>query len=188
MNSSHPIFWTLSFVLLGSAFVAAWARDLRVAVLALWISGIACGGVFLERGAEFLGVCQWILSTLVAVVGFFYAIFLGEFGVKTARPKGRTFSALVMSVCWMSILIFAVRESIWKGAGTHDSRAWTYLPALDFSPQQGISSLGQVIVEENLLGFEILILMVFMAILGTSVISRTHIKESEIDTRQETPL
>lgn len=185
MNSSHPVFWTLSIVLLGSAFIAAWVRDLRVAVLALWIAGLACGGIFLERGAEFLGICQWILSTLAAVVGFFYAVFLGEFGVKTPRPKGRTFAALLLSACWASVLIFAVNESAWE-RGANLSRNWTYLPPLNFSSQQGLSALGQVIVEENILGFEVLILMVFMAIIGASVISRTH-RDPELNS-QEKPL
>lgn len=177
MNSSHPIFWILSIILLGSASAAAWARDLRVAVLALWVAGLACGGICLERGAEFLGICQWVLSTLSAVVGLFYAIFLGEFGVKSIRPKGRTFSAFLLSACWVGVLISAINESAWKGG-------WTRLPALDFSPHQGLSALGQIIVEENLLAFEVLILMVFMAIIGASVISRTH-KEPEADARQE---
>ena len=178
------VFWILAIVLLGSASVAAWVRDLRVAVLALWIAGLACGGIFLERGAEFLGICQWILSTLSAVVGFFYAIFLGEFGVKASRPKGRTVGAFLLSVCWVGVLVFAVHESAWQG---NASAGWSHLPALDFSPQQGLSALGQIIVEENLLAFEVLILMVFMAIIGASVISRSN-RETETRTPGENHL
>ena len=60
------VFWICSALAVTAAAFAAFVRDLRRAVLALWIASLAVGGVYLSLNAELLAVVQWIASTLVA--------------------------------------------------------------------------------------------------------------------------
>jgi NADH:ubiquinone oxidoreductase subunit 6 (subunit J) len=162
------IFWICGILATGAAIMAAFLGDVRRAVLALWITGLAVGGVYLGLGAELLAVVQWIVSTVVAISFIFYAVMFGEYGLGDERPPlRRAFTAVLpmllglafMGVVWLGTQDLAAPEA---GAGG-----------------PGLARLGQLLMQEHFISLEVLGLTLFLMIVGSGVIARPERKTEE---------
>ena len=166
---------TCSMMILAAALFAVFISDTRKAILALWITGLALGSLFLSLGAEFLAVLEWIVSTLVALSFLFYAVMLGEYGVNDVRSWAERIVYGIVALAVGGGFCFM----IYLGA--------SHLPGGDISAQifgfqteilvgngesGDLSKLGRLLIEENLLSLETLALMGFLSLVGVGVISR----------------
>lgn len=162
------VFLFCSFLTIFAAILATFLSDIRKAVLALWITGLGAGGLFLSVGAELLAVVQWIVSTLVAISFIFYAVMFGEYGMPDLRPKPKRYTSLGVSV----LLGAAFAWVIWLGA--HQLPGATLIEPIlpENTTAQSMLALGKSIAEEHLLSLEILGLTLFLVIVGSGVIAR----------------
>lgn len=182
------IFWIFAVITLGAVLVAAFALNLKRAILALWIAGFGAGGLYLTVGAETLAIVQWIVSTLIAISFVFFAVMFGEFGNSTAqfhpprkneRTAGKLFTpaifrrdtiqgrkgALLVLAAFALGAAFGV--AIWFGA--------SHLPAGNLAvPAEGndLISLGKRLTEEHFLSLEVLALTLFLVLVGGGVVAR----------------
>lgn len=167
------IFIIFSMIALVGAFLATFLYDVRGSILALWVTGLGVGGLFLSMGAEVLAIILWIVSTLVAISFMFYAVTFGEYGIRDSRPwKNRLIAAILPVLCGGLFVTL-----IWLGSkdlvGDHFARAVTLK-----EPIENLQILGEKISKDHLLALEILGLCLFLVVVGTGVVSRPEVIDS----------
>lgn len=165
------VFAVCSGLSLGAAAVAAFSGDIRHAILALWVTGLAVGGLFLSLGAELLAIIQWIVSTVVAISFVFYAVTFGEFGVQDARPRMKRITSLVASLGIGGLFSYMI------GIGTQ-SLVPPPSTGATVAGKSYISILGQKLAEEHLLSLEVLALTLLVVIIGSGVVARPEVIDS----------
>ena len=158
------VFGICAVITIAGAVAATFMDDVRGAILALWISGLGVGGLFLSSGAEMLAIIQWIIATLGVLSFVFYAVMFGEYHLKDTRPLKPKVISAILPVLGGS----AFTALIW--VGTRD------LPGLtEASPApQDMAALGKLLTENHLVSLEILGLSLLLTIVGAGVIARTE--------------
>ncbi len=159
------VFWICSVITLSGALLATFAGDLRVAALALWLTGLGAGGIDLSMGAEFLAVVQWVVSTLITLVLLTYSLAYGEYGLKDERPGAKRGISAILPV----ILGMSFTSIVWVGT-RHLPSAGYFEPA----PGPDLAVLGRVLMERHLLSLEILAVLLFLALVGAGVLARSE--------------
>src|SRR6185437_7619251 len=103
---------------LGAATIATISQDLRYSILCMWIAGLGIGAIFLTVDAEFLGIIQWIISTLVAISFILFAVMFGDFGSgesrKTRTNYLMTFCSIVLGLGFSALIWLATSETFKK--------------------------------------------------------------------------
>ncbi len=172
------ISWIFSVIALGGALTATAVQGMRRAILALWITGLAMGCVFLTVGAETLAILQWIISTLVAIALFFFAVMFGEYESEKREhaPFYKTLNRkMVVSAIIATVIGLAFAAIIHLGASDF-SIAQTPAPASG----NDLASLGKVIVENHILSLEVLALTLFLILVGGGVVARPESTENDL--------
>jgi NADH-quinone oxidoreductase subunit J len=164
-------------IALGGACVATLVGELRRAVLALWVTGLAVGGIYLTLGAELLAVIQWLIATLVAISFTFFTVTFGE--AKADRgPTLRRFARAAMALG----LGGAFAAVAWLGAGTVSTESLA-------APEVGndLVAIGRAVTDEHLLALEVLALTLFFVLVGGGVVSRPEERGQAAVKRSELP-
>lgn len=138
-------------------------------ILSLWVAGVCVGGIFLNVGAEFLAIVQWIVSTLIAISFVFFSVMFGEYRgaasegeVKESRRE-RLIFGLVSGFLGLS---FAFVIGLGSSGFSVDSAPGSSQPSL--------SVLGRKLTQEHLLSLEVLGLALFLILVGSGVIARSE--------------
>ncbi len=166
------ISWIFSAIALGAALTATVVQGMRRAILSLWITGLAMGCLFLTVGAETLAIIQWIISTLVAIALFFFAVMFGEYESEDKQPDSLPFYKKLDRRTLVSAIIATVIGAAFA--------VIIYLGANDFPSNLGegsaqggdLASLGKVMVENHILSLEVLALTLFLVLVGGGVVAR----------------
>jgi NADH:ubiquinone oxidoreductase subunit 6 (subunit J) len=166
------ICWIFSSIVLGAAATAALAPRMRTAILALWVAGLFMGCVYLSLGAETLAVIQWIISTLVAISLFFFAVMFGEYERKESFMSYLNGAltldrARILSLTMALILAVGFAFMIFLGA----SQVTPEMLALP-KEKNDLTTIGIVLTKNHLLSLEVLSLTLFLILVGGGVIAR----------------
>ncbi len=159
----------LAALTISCAVLATFLSDLRRAALALWLSALSVGGLYLALGAEVLAIVQWILSTLATISFLFHSVMFGEYGTTAVPARGRGWVSAIGPLLaggafgWIILLGFAqFSQKISLGFWAEEI------------PIQGLSEMGSVLASKHLLSVEILGLTLFLVIVGVGVIARAE--------------
>jgi NADH:ubiquinone oxidoreductase subunit 6 (subunit J) len=165
--------WIFSAIALGAALTATVVTSMQRAILSLWIAGLAMGCLFLTLGAETIAILQWIISTLVAISLFFFAVMFGEYERETKSPTlfNRKF---IVSMILATALGAAFAFIIYLGANELSGG-----PAITTNQVNDLASLGKVIVENHIVSLEVLGLTLFLVLVGGGVVARPEATEKE---------
>jgi NADH:ubiquinone oxidoreductase subunit 6 (subunit J) len=168
-----------SAIALISSGVAAWAKSMRQAVLALWIVGLCCGAVYLSVGDEAVAVVQWIVSTLVAVAFLLYSAMLGEMEVTKKKSDVRKKNNEKDAVLQLLPLALGAGFAgiVYLGSGG--------MPKEFFDvPTQAsdLLSVGRALLDRHFLSLEVLGLLFLLTLVGGGVVARPEKKRAEKDT------
>lgn len=156
IDNSTFVYWFCSGGAIFFGFLAAYSRNTRRGAICLWACSLFVGGLFLSIGAELLGVIQWIVGTLISLVFIFYSALFGVWEKKKNMIQFTIVSALGVGFVF----------SIWVGLSQI-----SYI--FDFSgTKKGLIDLGKILVQNHLLPLELLALTLFIAIVGSGVVSR----------------
>ncbi|MFL5812040.1 MAG: NADH-quinone oxidoreductase subunit J [Bdellovibrionia bacterium] len=179
------ISWVFSAIALGATLTATVVQGMRQAILSLWIAGLAMGCIFLTVGAETLAVLQWIISTLVAIALFFFAVMFGEY--ESQQREKRSLRQMLNRKVIVSTLIATAIGAAFA--------AIIYLGSADLpggpipAPAAGndLASLGRVMVENHIISLEVLALTLFLILVGGGVVARPESGDRESgDNKSET--
>jgi NADH:ubiquinone oxidoreductase subunit 6 (subunit J) len=178
-GSALMIFWTCGAISLGGALAAAFSRNMKAAILALWVAGLGAGGMFLALGAEMLGVVQWLVSTIIALAFVFYAVMFGEYGKESStEPRGRSLLRLVLpifaGIALAAVVMFGAKELAHVSDPAQVVQGPLAIPAKGSG--QDLVAMGRALAHDNLVSIEILALLLFLTVIGAGVITRPEEK------------
>jgi NADH:ubiquinone oxidoreductase subunit 6 (subunit J) len=170
------IAWIFSAIALGAALIATFVNSMRVAILSLWLAGLAMGGLYLTLGAETLAVLQWIASTLIAISLFFFAVMFGEYEkparFRSTEPGEKRKTAFLIGIA--SALGAAFASVIYVGASEFPQSVAAFSKL-----GNDLASIGRIMVENHMLSLEVLGLTLFLILVGGGVVARPESSSDE---------
>lgn len=162
--------WIFSGITLSAVLMATFEKQMRRAILALWVAGIGVGAMYLTIGAEFLAIIQWIVSTLVTISFVFFAVMFGEYHSPSTKSTKSAKFITILSV----FLGCAFASVVWLGSKE--------LPEISLAlTKEGgdLSSIGKILTQDNLLSLEVLALTLFLVLVGGGVVARSEGSDSQ---------
>jgi NADH:ubiquinone oxidoreductase subunit 6 (subunit J) len=158
--------WVFAGIALSAVVLATFVRQLKGAILALWVAGLGVGAMYLNIGAELLAIIQWIISTLVTISFVFFAVMFGEYNTVEPRASRNR----ILAICVTVLLGVGFALTVWLGTDT--------LPvgppsdAAQLVAKSDLNLIGQTLTQENLLSVEVLGLTLFLVLVGGGVVAR----------------
>ncbi len=155
--------YVFAILALVTATLATIAHDLKYSILSMWIAGLATGAIFLTVDAEFLGIVQWIVSTLVAISFVFFGVMFGDFE-SNEKKKGKAnylmvSCASVLGLSFSALLWLAMKDNA-RLEITTDTHAFE------------IKEVGKALVSTHILSLEVLAITLFLVLVGCGAIAR----------------
>jgi NADH-quinone oxidoreductase subunit J len=180
-------FLVFSFVVLGAALGVVLSRTVFVAALWLVLSFIGVAGLYVLLGAGFLAVIQILVYVGAISVLILFAIMLTEDVMGGEKPNSQWALVAMVALTLWGFLTKASFTTDWQvkeamlapneGVEIAAAAAKTVPTVMQGAdgvailPNQ-VAQLGQVLMTEHLLAFEVISVILLMALVGAIVIAR----------------
>lgn len=155
--------WIFAILALIAATLATLAQDLKYSILCMWLAGLGVGAIFLTVDAEFLGIIQWIISTLVAISFVFFAVMFGDFESSKEKKESRnyllTFCSVALGLVFSGLVWLATDKNFTDDA----SKVTTVID---------VKTIGKTLVSTHFLSLEILTMTLFLVLIGCGAITK----------------
>lgn len=160
------IFIGLAMILLSAAGLAVWLKNVFYNALALILCLFCVAGIFIYLNSEFLAIMEVIIYIGAISIAIIFAIMLSRpmFQKREKRSFGKILRSLIISVLLFIGLNKAIRNSQW--------------PTASFEGDYSMQAIGRTLLKENALPFEVVSLVLLVAIIGALVISNTKDSKS----------
>jgi len=153
-------FWLIVVVTLAGALLAVIPRKIVHNILGLALAMFGVTGIYLFLGSQFVAMMQLLIYVGAICVTYIFAIMLSP-PLEWESPKRRilkVFSALLVSGVTFITLVLMIVKLKWEPV-TNLSRDWT------------IKTLGQQLLNRYFLVFELISLLLAVAIIGAIMIA-----------------
>jgi NADH-quinone oxidoreductase subunit J len=153
-------FWLMVVLTLAGAILAVMPPKIVHNIMGLALSLFGVAGIYLFLGSQFVAVMQLLIYVGAICITYIFAIMLSpplEGGV-SKKKKTRVVVALVVSVIVFIGLVRMIISVDW-GPGTSLTRDWS------------IKTLGQLLLTRYFLVFELISLLLAIAIIGAIMIA-----------------
>ncbi|MCU1280366.1 MAG: NADH-ubiquinone/plastoquinone oxidoreductase chain 6 [bacterium] len=165
MTPSVFFFYLLAAVVVVSAAGVALARNILYSAFALMGTLAGVAGLYLYMGADFLGVAQLIIYIGGILVLILFAVLLtnriGE--VRISNASAGILAGAPPAIALMALCVRVAVRTPW--------------PTTEAVPAPVTARLGEAFLQELLLPFELLSLVLLMALVGAMVIARRAAKD-----------
>ena len=151
-------FFILAAITIAGAVAAMTLRKLVHCALALAVSLVGLAGLYLNLGAQFVGLAQVLVYVGAVVILIVFAILLTRGDEPPAPRVGRAVSGVVISACVFAVLAWAVIS----GGAAQGASAPSLAP---------ISDIGHAMMGRYILPLEIVGLLLTAALIGAVVIA-----------------
>ena len=154
-------FWVLSVLLVGSALAVVLSKNLFHAVLWLALALTGTAGIFLLLNAEFLAAVQLLLYAggIITVVVFAIVVTERLIGERLSQTNRGVFSGAVVAVALLVIIVNTLMQR--------------ELPSTPLPQLSDITRLmGEQVLTTFVLPFELLALLMLVAMLGAIYFAR----------------
>jgi NADH-quinone oxidoreductase subunit J len=151
-------FLILAAITLAGAVAAMTLRKLVHCALALAVSLVGLAGLYLDLGAQFVGLAQVLVYVGAVVILIVFAILLTRGDGPPSPRIGRAVSGVVISACVFAVLAWAVVS----GGAAQGASAPSLAP---------ISDIGHAMMGRYILPLEIVGLLLTAALIGAVVIA-----------------
>ncbi|MCJ7833619.1 MAG: NADH-quinone oxidoreductase subunit J [Deltaproteobacteria bacterium] len=158
-------FWFMVVLTLAGALIAVTVPKILHNILGLALSMFGVAGIYLYLGSQFVAVMQLLIYVGAICITYVFAIMLSppmEWDLPKKR-KTKVIAALIVSVVAFIGLVQMVTSVNW-GPGTNLTRDWS------------IKTLGQQLLTRYFLVFELISLLLAIAIIGAIMIASYHQK------------
>jgi NADH-quinone oxidoreductase subunit J len=156
------IFYTLALIVLGSAAVTAFTSNLVHAAFSLLFTFFGVAGFYLLLGADFVGVSQVLVYVGgILVLLLFGVLFTGNIAQNPIRPTINFKSGLAVLILFFLLLIPVVLTTQWNSGSAQDKTL-----------ESTVEPIGNLLLQEYLLPFEIASLLLLIALIGAVVVAR----------------
>lgn len=152
-------------VTVGSACVVAFSRNLIYSAFALVGSFMGVAGTFIYLNAVFVGLAQVVVYVGGILVLTIFAVMLTtkiEDKSKT-NPVFNTKIVVPLLVIFIFLLVQIITTDSWK-------------ISLDQAQDSSIAAIGNHLLTTYLLPFELVSVLLLVAMIGAAVITRRHVK------------
>jgi NADH-quinone oxidoreductase subunit J len=157
---AEAAFWLMVLFTLSGAVIAVSFPKIVHNILGLALSMFGVTGIYLYLGSQFVAMMQLLIYVGAICITYIFAIMLSpplEEG-NPEKSKLRVGGALVVGVVAFAGLVLTIVNHHW-GPGTTLTRDWT------------IKTLGQVLLTRYFLVFELISLLLAIAIIGAIMIA-----------------
>lgn len=160
------IFYLVSLVVVGSACIVAFSRNIVHSAFSLLGTFGGVAGLYVFLGADFVAAVQVLIYVGGILVLILFAVMLthriSDIDI-TNRTVGRI-PALVATVVFLGILVYAIGET-----------DWARVKEVAFAPTTAV--IGNLFLGDYLLPFQIAAVVLLVALIGAITLSRKEIKE-----------
>jgi NAD(P)H-quinone oxidoreductase subunit 6 len=164
MTPSVFFFYLLAAVVVVSAAGVALARNILYSAFALLGTLAGVAGLYLYMGADFLGVAQLIIYIGGILVLILFAVLLTN-RIGEVRISNVSTGVMVGAPPAIALMALCIRVAV--------RTPW---PTTEAVPAPATARLGEAFLQELLLPFELLSLVLLMALVGAMVIARRAAK------------
>lgn len=152
-------FLILAALTIAGATAAMTLRKLVHCALALAVSLIGLAGLYLDLGAEFVGLAQVLVYVGAVVILIVFAILLTRSDELPPQRRTGVLSGIVVSACVFGVLAWAVVSGgPALGAGA-------------VNPQGAVQQIGAALMQRYVLPLEVVGLLLTAALIGAVVIA-----------------
>lgn len=153
-------FWLMVVLTLGGALIAVTLPKILHNILGLALSMFGVTGIYLFLGSQFVAMMQLLIYVGAICITYIFAIMLSP-PMELDQPKKRktkVIAALIVSVVAFIAMVQMIISVNW-GPGTTLTRDWS------------IKTLGQQLLTRYFLVFELISLLLAIAIIGAIMIA-----------------
>jgi NADH-quinone oxidoreductase subunit J len=162
----QAIFYSLAFIIIASAILVVTLRNLFHSVLALVVVLFCIAGVYLLLNAEFLAIAQVLIYVGAIVTLIIFVIMLtARIGSPLIRQTNeQKLVSLVICFALLSVLILVLLLTPWQTNSGSTALA-------------NISKIGEALLTTYVFPFEIISIVLLIALIGAIVLARKEPKE-----------
>lgn len=161
-NSVGMVFWLLAPVIIASAIMVVTLKNIFHCALALVACLFTVAGIYVMLNAEFLAAAQVLIYVGAVSVLMIFAIMLtGKLASKEiVQTNKNALVAFIMCLAFVFTMVELARSTtVWEAA----------TKAL---PEDNIMALGQALLTEYMLPFEVVSILMLAALIGAVSLAR----------------
>lgn len=154
---------------IGSAVFVVTVRNLVHAAFWLMITLFCVAALYVFLKADFLAATQVVVYVggILVLVLFGVMMTSGKLDLNLKLERGQMISSGIISIALLAILFLIVRRTNWQTAETQ------------FDSEGTTSSIGEAIMGEFLLPFEVVSIVLLIALIGAVLITRKEVKKED---------
>lgn len=164
MTLADAVFTGLALVLLSAAFLAVWLKNVFYNALALILCLFCVACLFIYLNGEFLAIMEVIIYIGAISIAIIFAIMLSQ--PMFQKHEKRNLFKIIRSLAIAALLFFGIYKTI----------RITQWPQGPLEGDYSIRGIGKMFLTDSVLPFEVVSLILLVAIIGALVISSS--KES----------
>lgn len=164
--TSRPLFWLISFVMLGSAFLVVTLKNIFHCALFLVLTLFCVAGMFILLGAEFLAAAQVLIYVGAVAILMIFAIMLTE-NISNRRIRQTSHAALVAALL-CALFAGCVASLVGSSIGRLPQIFGAFKGDL---PAHNVALLGKYLMTEYMLPFEVISILLLAAMIGAIVLA-----------------
>ena len=163
-QGANLVFWLITVLVVGSGFMAAFARHIVQSAYSLFFTLIGMAGYYVLLGSGFLAVTQVIIYVGGILVLLMFGVLLTNRPLeRVQRGTGRLYLiASAVGAALLALLMYLTLATPWKQV----------TPLTE--PAESVRPLGLMLLNEYLLPLEVVGVTLLLCLIGAAYLVRRH--------------
>ncbi len=165
MQSFNIVFYLFAAIIVASAALVAFSRNLVYSAFALLFTFFGVAGIYVMLSADFLAAVQLLIYVGGILVLIIFAVMLTHriSDVEISNQSLRPAQGALILIGIMAVLLGVIFKTQWSLEGQLEYQATTAL-------------IGDLLLKKYLLPFEIVSVLLLAALMGAAVIVRKEVR------------
>ncbi len=165
MQSFNIVFYVFAAIIVASASLVAFSRNLVYSAFALLFTFFGVAGIYVMLSADFLAAVQLLIYVGGILVLIIFAVMLTQriSEVEISNQSLRPAQGALILIGIMAVLLGVIFKTQWSLEGQLEYQATT-------------APIGDLLLKKYLLPFEIVSVLLLAALMGAAVIVRKEVR------------
>lgn len=161
------IFYIFAALTIAPAIMVVTSRNIVYAAFSLMMTLFGVAGLYVFLAADFLAATQVLIYVggILVLVLFGVMLTSGKLEMRIQMQRGQVIPGAIISIFIFILLILVIRNTVW--------------PLKEWESSPTTKTIGEFLMKDFLLPFEVLSLLLLVALIGATVISRRETKLEE---------